>query len=68
MHKLIALAVCSLLGFAGISSAQTDPIVVLTTYPETGSSSRATTILAPKPEEFLDRDIQMKYDVGVRGN
>ena len=66
MHKLIATVVCSLLGFAGIASAQTDPIVVLTTYPATGSSSRATTILAPKLGDFLELDIQMDYGVGVR--
>jgi tripartite-type tricarboxylate transporter receptor subunit TctC len=67
MHQLVAPAVCALLGFAGIASAQTDPIVVLTTYPATGSSSRATTLLAPKLEEFLGRDVQMEYDVGARG-
>jgi tripartite-type tricarboxylate transporter receptor subunit TctC len=66
MHRLIATAVCSLLGFAGIASAQTDPIVILTTYPATGSSSRATTILAPRLEEFLGRDTQMDYGVGVQ--
>lgn len=67
MHKLVATAVCTLLGFTGIASAQTDSIVILTTYPATGSSSRATTILAPKLEEILGRDIRMEYDVGARG-
>jgi tripartite-type tricarboxylate transporter receptor subunit TctC len=66
MHKLIATIVCSLLGFAGIASAQIDPVVILTTYPATGSSSRATTILAPKLEQFLGREIRMDYGVGVR--
>ena len=67
MNKLSALWTCIFLGFTGIGSAQTDPLVILTTYPATGSSSRATTILAPKLEEFLARDIQIKYDVGARG-
>ena len=52
------------LACAGLAFAQSEPIRILTTYPATGSSSTATTIIAPKLQEFLGREVVIDYGVG----
>ena len=57
------------LGFlvcSGLAFAQSEPIRILTTYPATGSSSTATTIIAPKLEEHLGREVVFDYGVGLQ--
>jgi len=57
------------LGFlvcSGLAFAQSEPIRILTTYPATGSSSTATTIIAPKLEEHLGREVEFDYGVGLQ--
>ena len=66
MRRLLATITMSLLAYAGLASAQSDPILILTTYPATGSSSQATTIIAPKLEEYLGREVEIEYGVGVQ--
>ena len=66
MPKLFATLGIGLLACAGLASAQTDPIVILTTYPATGSSSQATAIVAPKIAEYLGREVVFDYAVGVQ--
>ena len=63
LAKTITLGflVCSSLAFA-----QSEPIRILTTYPATGSSSTATTIIAPKLEEHLGREVVFDYGVGLQ--
>ena len=57
----LGFLVCSSLAFA-----QSEPIRILTTYPATGSSSTATTIIAPKLEEHLGREVVFDYGVGLQ--
>ena len=57
----LGFLVCSSLAFA-----QSEPIRILTTYPATGSSSTATTIIAPKLEEHLGREVEFDYGVGLQ--
>ena len=66
MRRLVTTVTLSLLAYAGLASAQSDPILILTTYPATGSSSQATTIIAPKLEEYLGREVEIEYGVGVQ--
>ena len=57
------------LGFlvcSGLAFAQSEPVLILTTYPATGSSSTATTIIAPKLEEHLGREVEFDYGVGLQ--
>ena len=57
----LGFLVCSSLAFA-----QSEPVLILTTYPATGSSSTATTILAPKLQEHLGREVVFDYGVGLQ--
>ena len=66
MHRLIPTMALGLIGYAGFVTAQTESIVILTTYPATGSSSTATTIIAPKLQEYLGREIEIDYGVGLQ--
>ena len=66
MRRLFATLAMSLLAYAGLASAQSDPILILTTYPATGSSSQATTIIAPKLQEYLCREVEIDYGVGIQ--
>ena len=66
MHRLIPTVAMGLIGYAGLVTAQTESIVILTTYPATGSSSTATTIIAPKLQEYLGREIEIDYGVGLQ--
>ena len=66
MHRLIPTVALGLIGFTGLASAQTESIVILTTYPATGSSSTATRILAPKLQEHLGREIEIDYGAGLQ--
>lgn len=52
--------------YTGLAFAQSEPIVILTTYPATGSSSTATTIIAPKLQEYLEREVEIDYGVGLQ--
>lgn len=66
MRNLLPTLTLGLSVFTGFASAQSDPILVLTTYPATGSSSTATTIIAPKLEEYLGREVVLDYGVGLQ--
>ena len=66
MHRLIQTLALALVGYTGLSSAQTESVVILTTYPATGSSSTATRIIAPKLQEYLGREIEIDYGVGLQ--
>ena len=66
MRNFLSALTLGLAGFAGLASAQSDPILILTTYPATGSSSTATTIIAPKLEEYLGREVVLDYGVGLQ--
>ena len=66
MHRLIQTLALGLVGFTGLASAQTESVVILTTYPATGSSSTATRIIAPKLQEYLGREIEIDYGVGLQ--
>lgn len=66
MRTIVSTLGLGLLACSGLASAQSDPILILTTYPATGSSSQATTILAPKIEEYLGREVEIDYGVGVQ--
>ena len=66
MRNFLSALTLGLAGLAGLASAQSDPILILTTYPATGSSSTATTIIAPKLEEFLGREVVFDYGVGLQ--
>ena len=37
MHRLIPTVALGLIGYTGLATAQTESIVILTTYPATGS-------------------------------
>ena len=66
MRRLIKLLTLSLLSCSSLAFAQSEPIRILTTYPATGSSSTATTIIAPKLEEHLGREVVFDYGVGLQ--
>lgn len=66
MRNFLPTLTLGLSVYAGLASAQTDPILILTTYPATGSSSTATTIIAPKLEEYLGREVVIDYGVGLQ--
>lgn len=66
MHRLIPTLALGLVGYTGLATAQTESIVILTTYPATGSSSTATRIIAPKLQEYLGREIVIDYGVGLQ--
>ncbi len=66
MHRLVPTVALGLIGYTGIATAQTESVVILTTYPATGSSSTATTIIAPKLQEYLGREIEIDYGVGLQ--
>lgn len=66
MRNFLLTLTLGLSVYAGLASAQTDPILILTTYPATGSSSTATTIIAPKLEEYLGREVVIDYGVGLQ--
>jgi len=66
MHRLIRTVALGLIGYTGLASAQTESVVILTTYPATGSSSTATRIIAPKLQEYLGREIVIDYGVGLQ--
>ena len=66
MRNFLSALTLGLAGLAGLASAQSDPILILTTYPATGSSSTATTIIAPKLEEYLGREVVLDYGVGLQ--
>ena len=66
MRNFLSALTLGLAGLAGLASAQSDPILILTTYPATGSSSTATTIIAPKLEEYLGREVVFDYGVGLQ--
>ena len=66
MRRLIKLLTLSLLSCSSLAFAQSEPILILTTYPATGSSSTATTIIAPKLEEHLGREVMFDYGVGLQ--
>ena len=66
MCRLAQTLILGLLVYAGLASAQSESILILTTYPATGSSSTATTIIAPKLQEYLGREVEFDYDVGLQ--
>ena len=66
MRNLLSTLTLGLSVFTGPASAQPDAILILTTYPATGSSSTATTIIAPKLEEYLGREVAIDYGVGLQ--
>ena len=66
MRRLMKLLALSLLSCSSLAFAQSEPIRILTTYPATGSSSTATTIIAPKLEEHLGREVMFDYGVGLQ--
>ena len=66
MRRLIPTVALGLIGYTGLALAQTESVVILTTYPATGSSSTATRIIAPKLREYLGREIEIDYGVGLR--
>lgn len=66
MGRLVQTPTLVLLVFSRLASAQPDAILILTTYPATGSSSTATTIIAPKLEEYLGREVAIDYGVGLQ--
>ena len=66
MRKLTKILLPGFLVCTGLASAQTEPILILTTYPATGSSSTATTIIAPKLQEYLGREVVFDYGVGLQ--
>ena len=66
MHRLIPTVALGLVGYTGLATAQTESIVILTTYPATGSSSTATRIIAPQLQEYLGREIEIDYGVGLQ--
>ncbi len=66
MRRLIEPLTFSLLFCSSLAFAQSDPIRILTTYPATGSSSTATTIIAPKLQEYLGREVEIDYGVGLQ--
>ena len=66
MHIRVQLLFLGLLAHAGLACAQSGPILILTTYPATGSSSTATTIIAPQLQEHLGREVVFDYGVGLQ--
>ena len=66
MCKLAKTITLGFLVCSGLAFAQSEPIRILTTYPATGSSSTATTIIAPKLEEHLGREVMFDYGVGLQ--
>jgi tripartite-type tricarboxylate transporter receptor subunit TctC len=62
MRNLILLITLSgLLSFAITSKAQDGTITLLTTYNETGFSSRTSAIMKPKLETYLKKSIEIQY-------
>lgn len=66
MNRLIPAVALGLIGYTGLAPAQTESVVILTTYPATGSSSTATRIIAPQLQEYLGREIEIDYGVGLQ--
>ena len=66
MCRLAQTLILGLLVYSGLASAQSESILILTTYPATGSSSTATTIIAPKLQEYLGREVEFDYGVGLQ--
>ena len=66
MCRLAKTITLGFLVYSGLAFAQSEPILILTTYPATGSSSTATTIIAPKLEEHLGREVVFDYGVGLQ--
>lgn len=66
MRNFLLTLTLGLSVYAGLASGQSDPILILTTYPATGSSSTATTLIAPKLEEYLGREVVIDYGVGLQ--
>ena len=66
IRRIPAALTFGFLAYAGLADAQSEPILILTTYPATGSSSQATTIIAPKLQEYLGPEIEIDYGVGVQ--
>lgn len=62
MHQLSrTLILIGCASFYGSVSAQSGAIALLTTYNETGFSSRTSAIMAPKLGEYLGRPIEISY-------
>jgi len=66
MCRLAKTIILGFLVWSGLAFAQSEPVLILTTYPATGSSSTATTIIAPKLEEHLGREVEFDYGVGLQ--
>jgi len=66
MCRLAKTIILGFLVWSGLAFAQSEPVLILTTYPATGSSSTATTILAPKLQEHLGREVVFDYGVGLQ--
>ena len=66
MKRVAGLLTLCILSLFGAACTQTDPVVILTTFGAPGSSSRATAIIVPKMAEYLGRDVEIEYGVGVQ--
>ena len=67
MRKLFLMFVaCGCVPYSGSVVAQGDAITLLTTYNATGFSSRTSSIMAPKLEEYFEKPIEVRFQTGTQ--
>jgi tripartite-type tricarboxylate transporter receptor subunit TctC len=67
MRKLFLMAAgCVCLPYSGNVMAQGDAITLLTTYNATGFSSRTSSIMAPKLEEFFQLPVEVEFQTATQ--
>ena len=67
MRKLFLMfAICGFLPYSVSAVAQGDSITLLTTYNATGFSSRTSSIMAPKLEEYFEQPIEIQFQTATQ--